>query len=145
MMTGCSELRTLARCYSLLLCFAGLLHAADSLEIVVAAARAPAAPPIARTRLAEFAKKQVPLAQFALGLVEYEHGDYAGAVRDLADLAPKLPKLADYVQFYLGSAHAHLEDSSGAAAALGNQVWTEVGHSTINNPHSVSNVGANAC
>ncbi len=104
------------------------LPAADSLSLIVSAARAPAAPPAARVRLADFARVNAKttdgaLAQLALGLVEYEHNDFAGAVRDLTGLSPNLPKIADYVDYYLASAQAQLNDQAGAAATLALPVW----------------------
>jgi soluble lytic murein transglycosylase len=97
--------------------------AQDKLALITSAARAPKAPAAAQTRLAEFAKSHTKsidgaLAQLALGLVEYEHNDFAGAVRDLTGLAPRLPKIADYVTYYLASAQAELNDPSSAASTL---------------------------
>jgi soluble lytic murein transglycosylase len=124
------EPTTLARFSRLLfpVLAAACLHAADPLSLVVSAARAPAAPQAARTRLADYARAHAKttdgaLAQFALGVVEYDQQDYAGTVRDLTGLAPRLPKLADYVNYYLGAAQAQLNDAAGAAATLGGQTW----------------------
>ena len=110
----------------LLLFLASPLPAEDSLTLVVSAARAPKAPAAAQTRLAEFARSQAKgpdgaLAQLALGLVEYEHNDFSGAVRDLTGLAVRLPKIADYITYYQASAQAHLNDLAGTAAALSQQ------------------------
>jgi soluble lytic murein transglycosylase len=104
------------------------LRAADPLSLIVAAARGPAAPPAARTRLADFAIANAKtndgaLAQLALGLVEYEHNDFAGAVRDLTGLSARLPKITDYVNYYLASAQAQLEDQPGASTTLALPVW----------------------
>ncbi len=104
------------------------LQAADPLSLIVSAARAPAAPPAARTRLADFAKANAEssdgaLAQLALGLVEYEHQDFAGAVRDLTGLSPRLPKIADYIAYYHASAQAQLNDQASAAATLSQPLW----------------------
>jgi soluble lytic murein transglycosylase len=115
-----------------LLCLTAFAHpaayAADSLALIVSAARSPSAPLAARTRLAEFARANAKtndgaLAQFALGLVEYEHSDYAGAVRDLTGLADRLPKIADYVDYYTGAAQSQLNDLASAAAILSQPVW----------------------
>ena len=94
----------------------------------MAAARAPAAPAAARTRLAEYARANArstdgALAQLALGLVEYEHNDFAGAVRDLTGLSDRLPKIADYIDYYQASAHAQLNDQASASATLAQPVW----------------------
>jgi soluble lytic murein transglycosylase len=137
-MIDCWERRILARFCKLLpgalasSCFllGSALHAADSLPLMVAAARAQSAPALTRTRLAEYARTHAKtadgaLAQLGLGLVEYEHEDYAGAVRDLTGLASRLPKIADYVDYYLGSAQAQLEDHASAAATLANPVWNQ--------------------
>ena len=90
---------------------------------MVSAARAPKAPAAAQARLADFARSHSrsvdgPLAQLALGLVEYEHGDFAGALRDLTGLASRLPKLADYITYYRASAQAQLSDFAGASVTL---------------------------
>ena len=119
-------MRTLALAATLLP--VAVLNAADTLALTTAAARASSAPPEARTRLADFAhanaqSTDAALAQLALGLVEYEHGDYPGAVRDLDGLAPRLPKIADYAAFYLASAQAQLNDQNAAAATLAQPVW----------------------
>jgi soluble lytic murein transglycosylase len=106
-----------------MLAFATPVAAQDSLALIVSAARAPKAPPAALTRLAEFARVHSKstdgaLAQFALGMVEYEHNDFVGAVRDLDSLAARLPKLADYITYYQGSSEAQLNDQDAAAATL---------------------------
>ncbi len=99
------------------------LPAQDSLALTVAAARAPKAPAAAQARLAEFARSHLKstdgaLAQLALGFVEYEHNDFAGAVRDLTGLAARLPKIADYIIYYQASAQARLNDQESAAVTL---------------------------
>jgi soluble lytic murein transglycosylase len=122
---------TLARFFRIaagLLALAPLLVAEDSLPLMVAAARAPSAPPTARTRLADFVRANAKssdgaLAQLALGLVEYEHNDFAGAIRDLTGLSARLPKIADYVCYYLASAQAQVNDQASAAATLGQESW----------------------
>ena len=95
----------------LALSLASPLPAEDSLTLIVSAARAPKAPAAAQTRLAEFARSHArstdgALAQLALGLVEYEHNDFAGAGRDLNGLAARLPKIADYIAYYQASSQA---------------------------------------
>ena len=108
---------------------AGLFPACGAtLPDLVADARPDKAPPTARTRLAEYvhAHSSGPdgaTAMLALGLVEYEHNDFAGAARDLKGLAARLPKIADYVTFYEASALAQIDDHAGAAAALARDVW----------------------
>ncbi len=103
-------------------------QSADSLALVVSAARAPAAPLAARVQLAEFAQSHAAtqdgaLAQMALGLVEYEHGDFAGAARDLDGLFTRLPQIADYVAYYQASAQAQLSDEASAATTLAKPAW----------------------
>jgi soluble lytic murein transglycosylase len=107
---------------------AAILNASDTLALTTAAARAPSAPTAARSKLEEFARANAKssdgaLAQLALGLVEYEHGDYAGAARDLNGLSSRLPKIADYAAFYLASAQSQLNDQAAAAATLAQPVW----------------------
>jgi len=103
--------------------------AQDSVAPMVSAARAPKAPLAALTHLAEFARAHAKsndgaLAQFALGIVEYEHNAAAGAARDLNGLATRLPKIADYVTFYQAAAQAQLSDYDSAAATLSKPgVW----------------------
>jgi soluble lytic murein transglycosylase len=118
---------------SLALAFLGtacVLQAADSLPLIVAAARASSAPAAARTKLEEYARANAKsnegaLAQLALGLVEYEHNDFAGAVRDLNGLSARVPKIADYAAFYLASAQAQLNDPAAAATTLAQPVWDQ--------------------
>src|SRR5580704_451088 len=105
-----------------------LANAADSLPLIVSAARAPAAPLAARTRLAEFARTNAKttdgaLAQLALGLVEYEHNDFSGAIRDLDGLSARLPKIGDYISYYQASAQAQMNDQASASATLSQPVW----------------------
>jgi soluble lytic murein transglycosylase len=105
-----------------------LAQGADSLSLIVSAARAPAAPLAARVRLAEYARTNAKstdgaLAQFALGLVEYEHNDFAGSIRDLVDLSARLPKIADYIDYYQASAQSQVNDLVSAASTLSQPVW----------------------
>lgn len=48
--------------------------------------------------------KDAALAQLALGIGAYEQKDFGAAVARLQKLAPKLPSIADYVDYYLAAA-----------------------------------------
>lgn len=106
----------------LLLALAPALPADDQLSLIVSAARASAAPPAARVKLAELARANA-LAQLALGLVEFEHNDFVSAARDLDNLAPRLPKLADYIAYYQAAAQSQLNDQPAAALTLSQPFW----------------------
>ena len=58
------------------------------------------------------------LARLALGVVAYEQKDYATATENLKSLAARLPRISDYVAFYLGAARVEANDLSGVAQDL---------------------------
>ena len=49
-------------------------------------------------------------ARFARGIEKYDGGRYGEAAQELAAAQPLLPKLADYVAYYLAASHAELKD-----------------------------------
>jgi len=53
------------------------------------------------------------LARLALGVIDYEHQEYAAAVSNLGKLAGKLPKIADYTAYYKAAARVELNDLTG--------------------------------
>jgi len=56
--------------------------------------------------------------QLALGVVEYEQEDYPAAAANLRKARPKLPRIADYVAYYLGAARVGAGDFEGVARDL---------------------------
>ena len=56
--------------------------------------------------------------QLALGVVEYEQEDYPAAAANLRKARPKLPRIADYVAYYLGAAQVGAGDFEGVARDL---------------------------
>jgi soluble lytic murein transglycosylase len=59
-----------------------------------------------------------PLAQLALGVVAYQQKDYAAAAASLRKARPKLPRIADYVAYYLGAARLEAGDLDGVPRDL---------------------------
>ncbi len=59
-----------------------------------------------------------PLAQLALGVVDYEQKDYQTAAASLRKARPKLARIADYVAYYLGAARVEAGDFEGVARDL---------------------------
>jgi soluble lytic murein transglycosylase len=57
------------------------------------------------------------LAQLALGVVSYEHGDYPAAIAALRKVQ-KLPQIADYTAWYLAAARVESNDAGGIANDL---------------------------
>jgi soluble lytic murein transglycosylase len=62
--------------------------------------------------------QDAPLAQLALGVVEYEQKDYPAAAANLRKALPKLARIADYVAYYLGAARVEAGDFEGVARDL---------------------------
>lgn len=58
------------------------------------------------------------LARLALGVVDYEQKNYASAIANLKALPSKLPKIADYVGYYLAAARVESGDFAGVGAEL---------------------------
>ncbi len=58
------------------------------------------------------------LARLALGVGSFEQKDYAGAMTALKDLAPRLPRIADYPAYYLAAAQVELKSTDGVAQEL---------------------------
>src|ERR1700732_3038493 len=54
----------------------------------------------------------------ARGIEKFESGKFAEAIQDLKAAQPQLPKLADYVAFYLASSRAGLKDFAPIHADL---------------------------
>jgi len=54
-----------------------------------------------------------PLAQLALGVTAYEQKDYSAAIAMLRKARPKLPRIADWVAYYLGAARVEAGDFEG--------------------------------
>src|SRR5258708_36871817 len=61
---------------------------------------------------------QATPARLARGIDNFEHGKYTAAIQELKAIQPQLPKLADYVAFYLASSRMELKDYTGALQAL---------------------------
>ena len=61
---------------------------------------------------------QSPPARLARGIDDFEHGRYTAAIQELKAVQPQLPKLADYVAFYLASSRMELKDYTGALQDL---------------------------
>ena len=59
-----------------------------------------------------------PLAQLALGVTAYERKDYPAAAASLRKARPKLPRIADYVAYYLGAARMEAGDLDGVPRDL---------------------------
>jgi len=59
-----------------------------------------------------------PLAQLALGVVEYEQKDYPAAAANLRKARSNLERIADYVAYYLGAARVESGDFEGVARDL---------------------------
>ena len=57
-------------------------------------------------------------ARLARGIDNFEHGKYTAAIQELKAAQPQLPKLADYVAFYLASSRIELKDYPGALQDL---------------------------
>src|ERR1700722_9769083 len=53
---------------------------------------------------------QTPEARLARGIEKFESGKYSEAILDLRAVQPKLPKIADYVAYYLAAARVELKD-----------------------------------
>ncbi len=58
------------------------------------------------------------LGRLALGVGLYEQKDYLGAVAALQDLADRLPRIADYVSYYLAAAQVELKADGDARQEL---------------------------
>ncbi len=58
------------------------------------------------------------LAYFALGMTAYTQKDYTEAQQYLKAAQPLLPRLADYIAFYIASSEAQLNDDAGIASEL---------------------------
>ncbi len=74
-----------------------------------------------RTAIAKYAEAHAneesgALARLALGVGSYENRDYAGAVAALK--AAKVPRIADYVAYYLAAARVEANDNGGVAQDL---------------------------
>src|SRR2546427_535497 len=54
----------------------------------------------------------------ARGIDDFEHARYTAAIQELKAVQPQLPKLADYVAFYLASSRMELKDYTGALQDL---------------------------
>ena len=55
------------------------------------------------------------LARFTLGIVSFEQKQFPDAIQHLAAAQPRLPKLADYVAYYLAAARMETGDRLAAA------------------------------
>ena len=62
--------------------------------------------------------QDAPLVDLALGIAAYEQKDYPAAVALLRMARPKLPRIADYVGYYLGAARVEAGDFDGVARDL---------------------------
>jgi predicted Zn-dependent protease len=60
------------------------------------------------------APAQTGVALLARGIDRFEHAKYNEAIQDLKTVQPQLPKLADYVAFYLASSRIELKDFTQA-------------------------------
>lgn len=58
------------------------------------------------------------LNEFALGMNAFGNKDYPGTLAHLKIAQPKLPKLGDYIAYYLGASKAQLNDYPGALHEL---------------------------
>jgi soluble lytic murein transglycosylase len=79
--------------------------------------------PASRAALARYAAAHPQdlngaLARFTIGVVALEQKDYASAIDNLTAARTRLPKLADYAGYYLGTARVQSEDFAGAAKDL---------------------------
>ena len=97
--------------------------ASGTLTTLAALARAYRAGPTparraAVERWAALHPQDAPLVQLALGVVEYEQEDYPAAAANLRKARPKLPRIADYVAYYLGAARVGAGDFEGVARDL---------------------------
>jgi soluble lytic murein transglycosylase len=61
---------------------------------------------------------QTAEARLGRGIEEFESGKYSAAILDLKAAQPKLPKIADYVAYYLASARVELKDFAEARKDL---------------------------
>jgi soluble lytic murein transglycosylase len=64
------------------------------------------------------APAQTGVALLARGIDRFEHAKYNEAIQDLKAVQPQLPKLADYVAFYLASSRIELRDFTQAQKDL---------------------------
>jgi soluble lytic murein transglycosylase len=62
--------------------------------------------------------KDVPLANFALGISAYEQADYSAAISLLAPVPAQLPKIADYAGYYLAAARVESSDFAAVPSDL---------------------------
>jgi soluble lytic murein transglycosylase len=62
--------------------------------------------------------KDAALANLALGIAEYEHKNYAGAIAELKPVQGKLAPLADYAAYYLALARVEANDFEVTGADL---------------------------
>jgi soluble lytic murein transglycosylase len=107
----------LARSFLVLLCSAPLVGALD----YKAYRDSPSAP--AKEQIAAFAKQHSKeqsgaLADFALGMTAFEQKNYTEAQQYLQAALPLLPRLADYIAFYLAASKAQWNDDAGIVAVL---------------------------
>jgi soluble lytic murein transglycosylase len=58
------------------------------------------------------------LAHFALGMATFEDKDYPTAIENLKKAQPRLPKLNDYIAYYLGAARAETGDFSSVTREI---------------------------
>ena len=58
------------------------------------------------------------LAHLSLGIAAYEQKNYPVAVAELRPLGAKLPRIADYISYYLGASRVESDDLAGVALDL---------------------------
>jgi soluble lytic murein transglycosylase len=79
--------------------------------------------PAIKAQIAAYAKTHAKeqsgaLANFALGMTSFAQKNYTDAQQYLLAAQPLLPRLADYVSFYIASAKAQFNDDTGVAREL---------------------------
>ncbi len=63
-------------------------------------------------------EKEASLARLALGVVDYEQKNYPETIAELKPLTAKLPRISDYVGYYLGAARVESNDAGPVAEDL---------------------------
>jgi len=67
---------------------------------------------------AHAADSEGALAQFALGVIAWEHREYRAAIDVLKKVQPRLPAIADYTAYYLAAARTEAKDGDRIAQDL---------------------------
>jgi soluble lytic murein transglycosylase len=128
MMRRCLDRNTRARSFrtaaalSLVVLCSPAVVGAQNLEAAVRALRESPAPAhrAAVLRLATSMPNDPSgaLARLALGITDFEQRDFTSAIDNLRIALPRLPKLEDYISYYLAAARMELKDYAGVRRDL---------------------------